>query len=106
MIFFDELDALAPRRSDHEGSGGASARVVNQLLTEMDGIDTQRDERGGVHIMAATNRPDMVELSSAEHIMLVYVCRSIQHCFDPDALINRSTSVYPMIRTERIFSRR
>lgn len=71
MIFFDELDALASRRSDHEGSGGASARVVNQLLTEMDGIDTQRDERGGVHIMAATNRPDMVDLIGDEPVALL-----------------------------------
>lgn len=91
MIFFDELDALAPRRSDHEGSGGASARVVNQLLTEMDGVDTQRDERGGVHIMAATNRPDMVELIDIKSVMLVYVCRSIRRCFDRDVLISRST---------------
>lgn len=39
------------------GEGGASARVVNQLLTEMDGIE----ERKGVFLMAATNRPDIVD---------------------------------------------
>ncbi|KAG8584514.1 hypothetical protein GDO81_008860 [Engystomops pustulosus] len=59
VIFFDEIDALCPRRSSHES--GASVRVVNQLLTEMDGLESRRQ----VFIMAATNRPDiMIELFS------------------------------------------
>merc|ERR1712004_830913 len=37
VVFFDELDALCPRRSG-SGEGGSSVRVVNQLLTEMDGL--------------------------------------------------------------------
>ena len=56
VIFFDELDALCPRRSEHGHEGGAS-RVVNQLLTEMDGIESRR----GVFLMAATNRPDIID---------------------------------------------
>ncbi|XP_066237029.1 nuclear valosin-containing protein-like isoform X2 [Saccopteryx leptura] len=55
VIFFDEVDALCPRRSDRET--GASVRVVNQLLTEMDGLETRRQ----VFIMAATNRPDIID---------------------------------------------
>jgi ribosome biogenesis ATPase len=55
VIFFDELDALVPRRDD-TGSE-ASARVVNTLLTELDGMD----ERTGIYIIAATNRPDMID---------------------------------------------
>lgn len=55
VIFFDEIDALCPRRSDHES--GASVRVVNQLLTEMDGLETRKQ----VFIMAATNRPDIID---------------------------------------------
>ncbi|KFQ49009.1 Nuclear valosin-containing protein-like, partial [Pelecanus crispus] len=51
VIFFDEVDALCPRRSDREVR--ASVRVVNQLLTEMDGLENRRQ----VFIMAATNRP-------------------------------------------------
>ncbi|TRY91631.1 hypothetical protein DNTS_021770 [Danionella cerebrum] len=51
VIFFDEIDALCPRRSEHES--GAGVRVVNQLLTEMDGIENRRQ----VFVMAATNRP-------------------------------------------------
>ncbi|KAF4803553.1 Nuclear valosin-containing protein-like protein [Turdus rufiventris] len=55
VIFFDEVDALCPRRSDHES--GASVRVVNQLLTEMDGLQNRQQ----VFIMAATNRPDIID---------------------------------------------
>ncbi|XP_006898122.1 PREDICTED: nuclear valosin-containing protein-like [Elephantulus edwardii] len=55
VIFFDEVDALCPRRSDRES--GASVRVVNQLLTEMDGLEARQQ----VFIMAATNRPDIID---------------------------------------------
>ena len=56
VLFFDELDALAPRRGSDTSSGPAE-RVVNQLLTEMDGVDG----RQGVFLMAATNRPDIID---------------------------------------------
>lgn len=56
VIFFDEIDALCSRRSaDH--SGDVNQRVVNQLLTEMDGVR----ERKNVFILAATNRPDVID---------------------------------------------
>ncbi|NWW73647.1 NVL protein, partial [Climacteris rufus] len=55
VIFFDEVDALCPRRSDRES--GASVRVVNQLLTEMDGLENRQQ----VFLMAATNRPDIID---------------------------------------------
>ncbi|EME48596.1 hypothetical protein DOTSEDRAFT_49041 [Dothistroma septosporum NZE10] len=55
VIFFDELDALVPKR-DSTGSE-ASARVVNSLLTELDGMDA----RTGIYVIAATNRPDMID---------------------------------------------
>jgi SpoVK/Ycf46/Vps4 family AAA+-type ATPase len=51
IIFFDELDALVPKRDDDGNS--ATKRVVNQLLTELDGLE----DRKGVFIIAATNRP-------------------------------------------------
>ena len=58
VIFFDELDSLCPRRSSGgDRDGGSSSRVVNQLLTEMDGVEM----RGGVFLMAATNRPDILD---------------------------------------------
>ncbi|MAF34653.1 ATPase [Candidatus Woesearchaeota archaeon] len=56
IIFFDELDALAPKRSASEDNK-VSERVVNQLLTEMDGLEGLQD----IVIIGATNRPDMVD---------------------------------------------
>lgn len=56
VIFFDELDALCPKRSD-SGDNGVSSRVVNQLLTEMDGVEG----RSAVYLMAASNRPDIID---------------------------------------------
>lgn len=55
MIFFDELDALCPKRSD--GDNSATSRVVNQMLTEMDGVEARKD----VYLMAASNRPDIID---------------------------------------------
>ncbi|KAL4452367.1 hypothetical protein ABPG75_008029 [Micractinium tetrahymenae] len=55
VLFFDEMDALAPRRGSDVNQ--SSERVVNQLLTEMDGIEG----RAGVYLVAATNRPDMID---------------------------------------------
>ena len=56
IIFFDELDALAPRRDGT--SSEASARVTNTLLAELDGVGSDRD---GIYVIAATNRPDMID---------------------------------------------
>ncbi|MEM7008213.1 MAG: CDC48 family AAA ATPase [Thermodesulfobacteriota bacterium] len=56
IIFFDEIDALAPCRTDSD-STRVSERVVSQLLTEMDGIEDLRE----VLILAATNRADIVD---------------------------------------------
>ncbi|KAI9804035.1 MAG: hypothetical protein M1833_000316 [Piccolia ochrophora] len=55
VIFFDELDALVPRRDD--SLSDSSARVVNTLLTELDGLTA----RTGIHVIAATNRPDIID---------------------------------------------
>ncbi|KAI8976013.1 P-loop containing nucleoside triphosphate hydrolase protein [Pilobolus umbonatus] len=55
VIFFDELDALCSRRDDQQSD--ASARVVNTLLTELDGVEN----RSQVYVIAATNRPDMID---------------------------------------------
>jgi len=56
VIFFDEIDALCPKRSDMAESS-ASSRVVNQLLTEMDGLVIRKQ----VFLMGATNRPDIID---------------------------------------------
>ncbi|SEI33123.1 YALIA101S03e10814g1_1 [Yarrowia lipolytica] len=55
IIFFDEFDSLAPRRDD--GGSEHSSRLVNTLLTELNGLT----ERRGVYVIAATNRPDIID---------------------------------------------
>eukprot|EP01006_Ploeotia_vitrea_P027203 TRINITY_DN60061_c0_g1_i1.p1 TRINITY_DN60061_c0_g1~~TRINITY_DN60061_c0_g1_i1.p1 ORF type:complete len:730 (+),score=88.51 TRINITY_DN60061_c0_g1_i1:92-2281(+) len=56
VLFFDELDALAPKRSSDSGNAAAE-RVVNQLLTELDGVKA----RDGVYVIGASNRVDMID---------------------------------------------
>ncbi|MFP4567313.1 MAG: CDC48 family AAA ATPase [Candidatus Woesearchaeota archaeon] len=57
IIFFDEIDSVAPRRHTGSGDGHTTERVVNQLLTEMDGMQDMSD----IVIIAATNRPDLLD---------------------------------------------
>ena len=59
IVFIDELDAIAPNRDNNLGSGEVERRVVSQLLTMMDGLQS----RGKVVVIGATNRPDTVELA-------------------------------------------
>jgi transitional endoplasmic reticulum ATPase len=71
IVFFDELDALAPARGGDEGTRVAE-RVVNQILTEMDGLI----ELEGVVVIGATNRPDIIDpalLRPGRFDRLVYV---------------------------------
>lgn len=58
IVLFDEIDALAPTRGSHSGSH-VTETVVNQLLTELDGIEALEN----VVILGATNRPDMLDTS-------------------------------------------
>ncbi|KZC12881.1 Peroxisome assembly factor 2 [Dufourea novaeangliae] len=57
IIFFDELDSLAPNRGRSGDSGGVMDRVVSQLLAEMDGLDCSSN----IFIIGATNRPDLID---------------------------------------------
>ena len=56
LVFFDEFESLAPRRG-HD-STGVTDRVVNQLLTQLDGVEGLAE---GVWVLAATSRPDLVD---------------------------------------------
>jgi len=56
IVFIDEIDAIAPKRG-HGMDSGVTDRVVNQLLTEMDGLEGLE----GVVVIAATNRPDIID---------------------------------------------
>ncbi len=57
IIFFDEIDALAPTRGMAAGDSHVTERVISQLLTEMDGLETTKD----ILVLAATNRPDLID---------------------------------------------
>ncbi|MBA2862488.1 CDC48 family AAA ATPase [Methanococcus maripaludis] len=57
VIFFDEIDSIAPKRGMSFGGSGVSEKVVNQLLTELDGLEEPKD----VVIIAATNRPNLLD---------------------------------------------
>jgi transitional endoplasmic reticulum ATPase len=57
VLFFDELDSIATKRGSNLGDSGGSDRVINQLLTEMDGICAKKN----VFIIGATNRPDILD---------------------------------------------
>ncbi|KAF7295187.1 AAA domain-containing protein [Mycena indigotica] len=59
VIFFDELDSVAPKRGNHGDSGGVMDRIVSQLLAELDGMSS--DGGPDVFVIGATNRPDLLD---------------------------------------------
>ncbi|KAI0137009.1 peroxisomal biogenesis factor 6 [Xylariales sp. AK1849] len=61
VVFFDELDSVAPKRGNQGDSGGVMDRIVSQLLAELDGMSGGDDEGGGVFVIGATNRPDLLD---------------------------------------------
>lgn len=72
IIFFDELDSLAPNRGQSGDSGGVMDRVVSQLLAELDGLNKSAE----VFVIGATNRPDLLDsalLRPGRFDRLVYV---------------------------------
>ncbi|ODV79767.1 AAA-domain-containing protein [Suhomyces tanzawaensis NRRL Y-17324] len=61
VIFFDELDSVAPKRGNQGDSGGVMDRIVSQLLAELDGMSGGGDGGDGVFVVGATNRPDLLD---------------------------------------------
>ncbi|MDS0294648.1 CDC48 family AAA ATPase [Halogeometricum luteum] len=57
VVFFDEIDSIATERGRNSGDSGVSERVVSQLLTELDGLESLED----VVVIATTNRPDLID---------------------------------------------
>ena len=73
IIFFDEIDAIVPKRGSYEGSSHVTESVVSQFLTELDGLE----ELKNVVVIGATNRPDMIDPA------LMRPGRLEQHIFVP-----------------------
>ena len=63
IIFFDEIDAITTRRGMITADSNVSSRVISQLLTELDGLESLKD----VVIIAATNRPDIIDPALLRH---------------------------------------
>ena len=72
VVFFDELDSVAPKRGNQGDSGGVMDRIVSQLLAELDGMSSggggsddqdgkSTSNAGGVFVIGATNRPDLLD---------------------------------------------
>lgn len=63
VVFFDELDSVAPKRGNQGDSGGVMDRIVSQLLAELDGMSGGEagSGGGGVFVIGATNRPDLLD---------------------------------------------
>jgi peroxin-6 len=72
VVFFDELDSVAPKRGNQGDSGGVMDRIVSQLLAELDGMSSGGSSKndddgasggnaGGVFVIGATNRPDLLD---------------------------------------------
>ncbi|PVU98401.1 hypothetical protein BB559_001605 [Furculomyces boomerangus] len=57
VLFFDELDSVAKARGSSMGDSGGTDRVLNQILTEMDGMSAKKN----VFVIGATNRPDQID---------------------------------------------
>jgi len=72
IVFFDEIDAIAPMRGSGIGDSRVTERIISQLLTEIDGLEELRN----VVVIAATNRPDLLDpalLRPGRFDRLIYV---------------------------------
>ena len=61
VVFFDELDSVAPKRGNQGDSGGVMDRIVSQILAELDGMSDGKGSTGSVFVIGATNRPDLLD---------------------------------------------
>ena len=85
VLFFDELDSIANQRGSSQGdAGGAADRVLNQLLTEMDGMNSKKT----VFIIGATNRFVRLCLSNQPRLDLVGFTGLVLSTTMSDAMIN------------------
>lgn len=81
IIFFDEIDSIAPKRGSGGTDSGVSERVISQLLIEMDGIE----KRDGITILAATNREDILDPALLRPGRFDIIIKMNEPCFE-DAL--------------------
>ena len=76
VIFFDELDSVAPKRGNQGDSGGVMDRIVSQLLAELDGMASGK-EGNNVFVIGATNRPDLLDPALLRPGRQVFTCSTL-----------------------------
>ena len=69
ILFFDELDSIAVARGSRNSDGGVTDRVINQLLTEMDGFGEKR----AVFFIGATNRPELLDEALIRPVYILFI---------------------------------
>ncbi|KAI1015984.1 hypothetical protein LB504_009127 [Fusarium proliferatum] len=109
ILMFDEMDSLVPKRDN--ASTEAGTRVVNALLTELDGVQ----DRTGVYVIGTTNRPDMIDPAMLRPGRLnvrlfidlptpderVDILRAIYRTNHPDATAEEFDRLQPVARDNR-----
>jgi peroxin-6 len=116
VVFFDELDSVAPKRGNQGDSGGVMDRIVSQLLAELDGMNGGEENSGGVFVIGATNRPDLLDtalLRPGRFDKMLYLGVSDTHrkqatimealtrkfALDPDVSLDRVAEQLPLTYT-------
>lgn len=110
VVFFDELDSVAPKRGNQGDSGGVMDRIVSQLLAELDGISDSDGAGGGggsVFVIGATNRPDLLDqalLRPGRFDKMIYLGVSDSHAKQLTILqaLTRKFTLHPRLDLERV----
>lgn len=105
VVFFDELDSVAPKRGNQGDSGGVMDRIVSQLLAELDGMSGSGGE--GVFVVGATNRPDLLDealLRPGRFDKMLYLGISDTHKKQQTILeaLTRKFQLHPAVSLEQI----
>lgn len=103
VVFFDELDSLAPNRGRSGDSGGVMDRIVSALLAELDGIADAAD----VFVLAATNRPDLLDPALLrpgrfEKLVFVGVCEDHEGQVKILKAVTSKIPISPSVSLERV----
>ncbi|TVY48643.1 Peroxisomal biogenesis factor [Lachnellula occidentalis] len=110
VVFFDELDSVAPKRGNQGDSGGVMDRIVSQLLAELDGMSDGEDGGGGVFVIGATNRPDLLDaalLRPGRFDKMLYLGVSDTHEKQLTIMeaLTRKFTLHPSLSLQRVASR-
>lgn len=110
VVFFDELDSVAPKRGNQGDSGGVMDRIVSQLLAELDGMNGGEENSGGVFVIGATNRPDLLDtalLRPGRFDKMLYLGVSDTHQKQATILeaLTRKFALHPDVSLDRVAER-